>query len=492
MTVRTALSNSFNIPAVKTLEFVGVYDDPNTPEKDGMIAMAERLGITSLARPDYGLALTLGGGEVSALEMTSAFSVFANGGRRVPPVAILKIVDFTGNVIYEYEPPEGEQVIRRDHAFLISSILSDNNARSWMFGTNSALNLSFQVAAKTGTSNDFRDNWTIGFTPDLATGVWVGNADYTPMVNTTGLSGAAPIWSQFMEYAVPYVTNNNPTPFKIPPGVTESIICNTGGAEPSQWCRGGQRTEFFASDQPPLPRNQDLVTKTTIDTWTGLIAGNACEDYAKEELVMNVPDQWARRWFKTGDGRAWLESHDLPRNPFYRPDRECSSTDPRPVLEFTNLKETDTVTSSPLDIKGMINVTSGSFTGWRLEYGRGNDPSEWTVLVEGRNKFENPDTIYSWDLEDVSGNNITLRLYLMNGDDFYAEKRVFLTFNLPTPTPEPTLTPTVTPTLVPTDLPTNTPLPATSTNTLAPTIVPTLTSTPQPATATPIPATTTP
>jgi len=492
MTVRTALSNSFNIPAVKTLEFIGVYDDPNTPEKDGMIAMAERLGITSLTRPDYGLALTLGGGEVSDLEITSAFSVFANGGKRVPPVSILKIVDFTGNVIYEYEPPEGEQVIRRDHAFLISSILSDNNARSWMFGSNSALHLSFQVAAKTGTSNDFRDNWTIGFTPDLATGVWVGNADYTPMVNTTGLSGAAPIWSQFMEYAVPYVTNNNPTPFTIPPEITEAIVCNTGGAEPSQWCRGGQRSEFFAAGQPPLPRKDDLITKTTIDTWTGLIAGNACEDYAKEELVMNVSDQWARRWFKTGDGRAWLEAHDLPRNPFYKPERECSSTDSRPVLEFTNLKESDTVTSSPLNIKGMINVTSGNFTGWRLEYGKGNDPSEWTLLAEGRNKFENPDTIYTWDLEDISDNNVTLRIYLMNGDDFYAEKRVFLTFNLPTPTPEPTLTPSITPlppTDVPTLIPTDTPVPTIPTNTLPP---PTITNTPQPPTATPIPTTAVP
>ena len=484
MTARTALSNSFNIPAVKALEFVGVYDDPNTDEKEGMIAMAERLGITSLTRPDYGLALTLGGGEVSALELTSAFSVFANGGERVPPVSILKIVDFAGNVIYEYEPPESEQVIRREHAFLISSILSDNNARSWMFGSNSALNLSFQVAAKTGTSNDFRDNWTIGYTPDLATGVWVGNADYTPMVNTTGLSGAAPIWSQFMQYAVPYVSNNNPTPFSIPPGITEKIICNTSGAEPSQWCRGGQRSEFYASDQLPFPKSEDLLTQTTIDTWTGLIAGNACEEYAKEEHVMNVSDPWARRWFKSGDGRAWLESKDLPRNPIYKPERECRSNDPRPVLEFTNLTETDTITNSPLIIKGMINVTSGNFTGWRLEYGRGQDPSEWTVLAQGTNKFENPDTIYTWGLENVEGNNITLRLYLMNGEDFYAEKRVFLTFNLPTPTPEPTLTPTETPLPLPTDLPTNTPTPITPTNTLPP-----ATSTPLPPTDTPIPTT---
>ncbi len=471
MTVRTALANSFNIPAVKTLEFVGVYDNPDTLEKEGMIAMAERLGITSLTRPDYGLALTLGGGDVSLIDMTAAFSVFANGGKKVPPVAILKIVDFEGTVIDEYQPPEGEQVIRPEHAFLISSILSDNSARSWMFGTNSLLNLSFQVAAKTGTTNDFRDNWTMGYTPDLVTGVWIGNADYTPMVSTTGLSGAAPIWSQFMQYAVPFVSNNSPTPFSIPSGITEAIVCNLSGAEPSQWCRGGQRSEFYASDQLPLPRSQDLITKTTIDTWTGLIAGDACEDFAKEEQVMNVTDEWARKWFKTGDGHAWLEAHDLPRNPFYKPERECSADDPRPLIEFTSLKKTDTVNASPLEIKAIINVTKGDFTGWRLEYGRGEDPSEWTVLAEGRNKFEQSGTIFTWDLKDVDPSRVTLRIYLMNGENFYAEKRVFLTFDLPTPTPEPTLTPTLIPlTLTPTDIlptavPTDTPVPATPTET---------------------------
>ena len=95
-------------------------------------------------------------------------------------------------------PRKGEQIISPEHSYLITSILSDNQARSWMFGSNSVLNLPFPVAAKTGTTNDFRDNWTLGYTPDLVTGVWVGNADYTPMVNTTGVSGAAPIWSQFM------------------------------------------------------------------------------------------------------------------------------------------------------------------------------------------------------------------------------------------------------------------------------------------------------
>src|SRR6266498_2708877 len=354
VTVRTALSNSFNIPAVKTLNFVGVYDDPTTPQKDGMVGMAERLGITSLTRPDYGLALTLGGGDVSLLELTSAYSVFANYGKRIPPVSILKIVDFQGKVIYQYQPPAGDQVIRAEHAFLISSIISDNDARSWMFGRNSVLNLPFQVAAKTGTTNDFRDNWTLGYTPDLVTGVWVGNADYTPMVNTTGLTGAAPIWSSFMQYAVPIVSGGGPTPFSIPAGIMEKAICSISGTEPSQWCKSGQRNEFFASDQPPLPETQDLLRRVHIDTWTGLIAGDACKDFAEDELAMNVSDKFGRQWLRTGQGKDWLESHDMPRNPFFAPDKECSSSDPHPVLEFSNLNDSTVVTESTLPINGVI------------------------------------------------------------------------------------------------------------------------------------------
>jgi len=101
-------------------------------------------------------------------------------------------------------------VIRAEHAYLITSILSDAAARAPMFGSDSILNLPFPAAAKTGTTNEYRDNWTIGYTPDLVTGVWVGNADNTPMVDTSGISGAAPIWSEFMQAAIPYLTNNAP------------------------------------------------------------------------------------------------------------------------------------------------------------------------------------------------------------------------------------------------------------------------------------------
>jgi penicillin-binding protein 1C len=479
MTVRTALSNSFNVPAVKTLDFVGIYDDPETPEKEGMIGMAERLGITSLTRNDYGLSLTLGGGDVSLIEMTGAFSVFANGGKRVPPVAILKITDFTGEVVYEYEPQPGEQVIRPEHAYLINSILSDNEARSWMFGRNSALNLSFPVAAKTGTTNDFRDNWTLGYTPDLVTGVWVGNADYTPMINTSGLSGAAPIWSQFMEIAVPYASGNNPSPFSRPPGIVDKIICATSGTEPSNWCRE-QRTEIFAADQPPLPPGKDLYRKTTLDTWTGLEASNACDDYTDELNVINTGgDPWAEKWIQTGAGKDWLEAHDIPRNVAIAPQRECNNDDPHPMIEFRSPKDGDTITESDIDVRAIIDATDG-VKSWTLDYGIGNNPNDWTQIAVGDGEVEDPTTLLKWDVSEVGGDNVTLRLYV-TGDKGYAEHKITLKLQLPTPTPTPTFTPTAT-VSAPTDTPTPTitltlPVPS---NTPSQTPSPTLSVTPFP------------
>jgi membrane carboxypeptidase/penicillin-binding protein PbpC len=122
-----------------------------------------------------------------------------------------------------------------------------------MFGENSVLNLPFPAAVKTGTTDDFRDNWTIGYTLDLVVGVWVGNADYSPMVNTTGLTGAAPIWSQFMQFAVPLVSGDQPSGFSRPEGIKEKIICTISGTEPSDWCTL-RRYEIFAFDQEPIQK----------------------------------------------------------------------------------------------------------------------------------------------------------------------------------------------------------------------------------------------
>jgi len=475
VTVRSALANSFNVPAVKALEYVGLYDDPTTDRKEGFIPFAERMGITTLTRPDYGLSLTLGGGEVTLLEMAGAFAVFANNGRMIEPVAITKITNFKGELIYEYRPPPGDQAIRAEHAFLINSILSDNSARTWMFGANSVLNLPFQAAAKTGTTNDFRDNWTIGYTPDVVIGVWIGNPDYTPMVNTTGLSGAAPIWSELMIHAINVLTNNLPTTFSKPALITDRIICEVSGAEPSEFCPS-QRSEFFAIDQPPLPKEDDLWKKIQIDTWTGLTASGECNDFTEEKLSVNVTDPWAIKWIKeTDQGRGWAESMGFDDPIFFTPERSCKISDPRPMIFFANINENQKITDNEIDIYAVVHADN-YFDNFRLEWGKGDDPDDFEVLEDNiKNQYKQPELILTWNLEDVPAGKITLRIYMTSNVGTFAEKKLHLNIQVPTPTPTQTYTPTETPTLTTTPEHTFTP---TSTETPQPTFTATSTATP--------------
>jgi penicillin-binding protein 1C len=477
VTVRSALANSYNIPAVKALQFVGIYDDPATTQTEGLINFARRMGITTLERDDYGLALTLGGGEVTLVEMTSAFAVMANSGRRVEPVAITRITDFQGNVIFEQPPITGEQVIRAEHAFLISSILADNEARTPMFGSDSVLNLPFVASSKTGTSNDFRDNWTMGYTTDLAVGVWVGNPDYTPMQNTTGLSGAAPIWADFMQFAVPQLTGGNPTPFIRPAGIVEQIVCFDSGTEPSEWCPS-QRVEYFAFDQLPLSSTYDLWQEILIDSWTGYRSSPACSEYTTEKFVLNVTDPSAIKWIQeNGQGQAWAESKGFQPPVIFAPERECQSSDPRPNLQILGLIDRQVIDTSPLEIYVMASATQ-NFRSFRLEYGIGEDPQEWIPLTENlTSPISQPERIYDWDLNELSTDLVSLRLFMESINDTHAKREVRLNLQVPTPTPTPTATATST------DIPTETP-----TQTMTPTITETGTATPTPSitpTATP-------
>ncbi|GAB4495169.1 MAG: PBP1A family penicillin-binding protein [Anaerolineales bacterium] len=482
VTVRSALANSYNIPAVKALQFVGVYGDK------GLIALAKRLGISTLTREDYGLSLTLGGGDVTLLQMTGAYATLANGGRRVPLVGITKIVDFQGTVVYEYQPPAGEQVIRAEHAYLLSSILSDNEARAPMFGRNSALALPFPAAAKTGTTNDYRDNWTMGYTPDVAVGVWVGNPDYTPMQNTTGLSGAAPIWAEFMQIAVQRLTGGRPTDFTRPVGVIERVVCAVSGTEPSRWCPQ-QRGEVFAADQPPLPKDQDLWQKVTIDTWTGLLASPACSQFAEETFALNLyGDASAKKWIEdSAAGQAWAKQMGFDEPIRFTPERECTADDPRPTIEFAAPRNGETINYSPLEIYARIDAKQ--FGRYFLEYGYGEDPEKWTLIDSSRQPVPQPDLIATWNLADLPAGTVTLRLRLLHEDEeHYAEVRIRLKLNPPTPTPTPTETATPTPTATVTPSPTATNLPPTATFTpLPPTATLEPSATPEPPTNTPAP-----
>ncbi len=205
--MREALANSYNVPAVQMLRQVGVGN---------LLVVARRFGIGSLDQDAsyYGLSLTLGGGGVTPLELTQAYTVFANGGDLVPTVAVLCVLDSEKNILYQYEDrclrgqgtPQTVNAVTQRYpvldpriAFIISDILGDNAARTPAMGADSALNTgAIPASAKTGTSNDFHDNWTVGYTRNLAVGVWAGNNDNSEMINISGLQGAAPIWRDVM------------------------------------------------------------------------------------------------------------------------------------------------------------------------------------------------------------------------------------------------------------------------------------------------------
>lgn len=475
VTVRAALANSYNIPAVKALQFVGVYDNTSTPDQDGMISLARRMGITTLTRNDYGLALTLGGGDVTLLEMTSAFSIFANNGVRYDPVAITKIVDYQGNVIFEAPQQTGTQAIRADHAYLITSILSDAAARTPMFGSNSVLNLPFPAAVKTGTTNDYRDNWTLGYTPDLAVGVWVGNADYTPMQGTSGVTGAAPIWADFMTTVIPSLTNNNPTNFTRPAEVEDHVICTLSGTEPSSHCPD-QRSEVFAKGQPPLTKDNDFWQDVEVDSWTLYKASSECSGSTSSIYSLNVTDSSAVKWITTTEqGKAWAARIGFEDPIKFAPSKTCSKNDPKASVSFTNLSNGQSFSQSPIDIYGIIDAT-GLFKDFYLEYGYGQNPSEWTKIINpGGGASNSPQKLISWDISDLEQGVVTLRLVAESTNTGHEEAIVRINLSMPTPTP--TLTPTETPTLTPSLTPTETPLPS-ETPTPSPSIPATVTGTP--------------
>lgn len=191
---RDALANSYNIPPVQLLRDISV---------PYFVATARKMGIESLKEPAgfYGLALTLGGGEVPLLEMTRSFATLANQGKKPHLTSVLRITDSRGNVIFDAQQNRLPAVNSLDPriAFIISDILDDDQVRIPAMGRGSDLELAFPSAVKTGTTNDFRDNWTIGYTPGLVVGVWMGNSDGHPMRDSSGLRGAAPIWRRVME-----------------------------------------------------------------------------------------------------------------------------------------------------------------------------------------------------------------------------------------------------------------------------------------------------
>lgn len=194
VTIRKALQGSLNIPAVKMLALLGVQNG---------LDFAEKLGYTFENREQYGLAVVLGGAEVKLIEHVGAYAVFANAGVKQEATMILSVEDGNGDMLYEWEETSGDQVIDSNVAAMITNVLADDGARAYAFGTGSLLTLGGRpVAAKTGTTNDYKDAWTVGYTPSLVAGVWTGNTDGTRMNGAGGSTAAAPVWNQFMRGAL--------------------------------------------------------------------------------------------------------------------------------------------------------------------------------------------------------------------------------------------------------------------------------------------------
>lgn len=242
--LRIAFANSFNVPAVKTLQKVGIPT---------MINMAKNMGITTWQDSDqYGLALTLGSAEVKMTDMATVYGTVANLGKKVDLNPILKITNYQGDIVYQKQNELPKQVLDPGVAYIISSILSDNNARSWEFGLNSPLNIAgHTVSVKTGTTDKKRDNWTIGFTPSYLVAVWVGNNDNTPMSQNlaSGITGAAPIFNKIMTTILPNVSD---IPQKIPDNIIRKICLG----KPEYFIKGTENCSFNATPSGTLLINR--------------------------------------------------------------------------------------------------------------------------------------------------------------------------------------------------------------------------------------------
>jgi len=449
--VRQALACSYNIPAVKTLQFVGVPD---------MIAMAQRLGINTFTDPErYGLSLTLGGGEVMLLEHTGAYAVFANGGVRIPPVAILKIEDSQGEVIEEYAPPEGEQVISPQHAYLMTSILSDNEARTPAFGSDNPLHLSRPAAAKTGTTDDWKDSWTVGYTPDLVTGVWVGNSDNTPMDHVVGSTGAGHIWHDFMERVLADTPSRD---FPVPSGLVTARICSRSGLAPTDLCPETRMEIFVDGTAPTEPDN--IYQKIGICTVSGHRATEFCPPELVEERVFEVyPDEY----------RAWAERAGISQPPT----EECEVHSYAAMVELAS-PETGQEVEGTVRVRGTADISD--FSHFVVEYGIGPDPIGWGVVAGPQYEPVHDGLLARWRTQDLENGLHSLRIVVFDQHGHSAEARVQVFVN--NRAPSPTSTPVSTSTAVPTAIPSHTP---TSTSTTTPTTSPPTSTPTTAATATP-------
>lgn len=417
VTVRTALANSYNIPAIKTLEAIKI---------SALKEMAYRLGISTLNREDYGLPLVLGSGEVSLLEMTNAYQAIANQGILLQPTTIQKITDNFGREIEPLRHPS-RRVLNEAHAYLMTHILADNQARTPDFDPDRILQIDRPAAVKTGTTNDFRDSWTIGYTPDIVTGVWVGNADNQPMDGVDGLTGAGHIWHDFMAAAHQALPVRD---FPRPASIVEMEVCADSGTLPSELCPQ-TRPEVFYNQQPPLGPDHDFHQYVEIDLNTNLRVNKYCRGNVELRPYRIFPPE----------ARAWAIAHNIEQPPTQScPSRDLAASITRPI---DNVSVRGTI-----DIEGAIVAPKISY--YELELGQGTNPQSF-ITIQGPNyQLVRRGLLGTFDTTQIANGPYTLRLVISDQIGGFTDARIRILVDNPTEaispqnpvtTPPPTYTP---------------------------------------------------
>lgn len=434
VSVRTALANSYNVPAVKALNFVGVGE---------LRAVAERMGIDFLPEVQLNLTTAVGGTDVRLFDMTEAYATLANDGLRVPFYTITQITDFEGNEVALPPRPEPAQAISPGAAFLIQSILADNVARAIEFGTNSPLvieGLVDYVAAKTGTSDENRDLWTMGFSSNYTVGVWIGRNDNAPIVNISGLA-AAPIWNAVMREAL---QNTTPEPFIAPPSVVQRQVCAATGTiyDPSNplFNCPEVRTEFFLQSAPPPGPTEAFLQAVPIDTWTGLRANELCPQSVETEIFVVLNDPAALNWLNNDpQGLAYLQSLGVTPPATTPPDQACTASTPRPQVDITNPQPGETVS----DEVPVIGTAQGpNFSGYQVELAPQGTNNFVVVVPRSQNQIVNGQ-LGTFNSRGVQNGAYTLRLSAFSTLGGVTRDTVDIIVNniqpTATPTPFPTL-----------------------------------------------------
>lgn len=424
VSLRSALARSLNIPAVEAMSIAGI---------DTVLRTAHSMGISTLDQSlhHYGLSLTLGGGEVKLIDMVYAFGVFANTGvmygapvaesnlrpgfRELNPVAILRVEDRNGQVLYQYDQPQMRQILEPRLAYLINDILSDRQARIAAFGSPNAMELTNNrpAAAKTGTTNNYTDNWAVGYTPQYVAGVWQGNTQADNyMINTTGSYGAAYIWHAVMEYA----HRNEPiVPFTRPEGLNNVVVCSGSGLLPNGNCP--TRSELMIPGTEPTERD-NLHQVFLVNRETGRLATiYTPPDLVEHKVYMVLPPE----------AQDWIQSLPEEQRAQLAPPTEYDT------IYGPNQAQAEVAIISPIAysyVGGLVPIIGnarGEFAFYRLVFGRGLNPTEWMQIGPDYGHQVDNGLLENLDTTGIPDGLYTLQLQVVNHDQYVRQATIQLT-----------------------------------------------------------------